>query len=64
MVSATADKLIADKVTKRFIERVRDAGGDVTFVPIEGGDHGTTAIETSTRALDWIVARLAAAPSR
>jgi acetyl esterase/lipase len=62
MVSATADKLIADAVTKRFIDRVKDNGANVTFVPIEGGDHGTTAIETSTQALDWIVSRFAAAP--
>jgi acetyl esterase/lipase len=62
IVSATADKLIADGVTKRFVEKVRDDGADVTFVPIEGGDHGTTAIETSTQALDWIVGRFAAAP--
>jgi acetyl esterase/lipase len=62
MVSATADKLIADAVTKRFIDKVKDNGADVTFVPIEGGDHGTTAIETSTQALDWIVGRFAAAP--
>ena len=62
LVSATGDKLIADAVTKRFAERVRGEGADVTFVPIEGGDHGTTAIETSTKALAWIDGRFAAAP--
>jgi acetyl esterase/lipase len=62
VVSATADKLIADAVTKRFVETVKGNGADVTFIPIEGGDHGTTAIETSTQVIDWIVRRFAAAP--
>jgi acetyl esterase/lipase len=62
VVSATADKLIADNVTKSFVEKVKDDGAEVTFVPIEGGDHGTTAIETSRQAIDWIASRFAAAP--
>ena len=63
VVSATADKLIADAVTKRFVEKAKEGGADVVFVAIEGGDHGTTAIETSARAFEWIVGRFAAAPS-
>ena len=62
IVSATADKLIADKVTKRFVEKAKGNGADVTFIPIEGGDHGTTAVETSAQAIDWIAGRFAAAP--
>jgi acetyl esterase/lipase len=62
VVSATADKLIADAVTKRFVEKAKDGGAEVVFVPIEGGDHGTTAIETAGRAFEWIVGRFDAAP--
>jgi hypothetical protein len=36
----------------------------VVFVPIQGGDHGTTAIETAGRACEWIVGRFDAAKPR
>jgi acetyl esterase/lipase len=62
VVSATADKLIADAVTKRFVEKAKEGGAEVAFVPIDGGDHGTTAIETAGRAFEWIVGRFDAAP--
>lgn len=57
VVSATADKVVADPVTRRFVASARADGADVTFVPIQGGDHATTAIETAPRAVEWIAQR-------
>jgi acetyl esterase/lipase len=54
VVSASADKVVADGVTRSFVTQARADGADVTFIPISGGDHATTAIETAPKTVDWL----------
>lgn len=52
----TKDSLLACEHTERYIEKVRVRGGDITYVPIEGADHGYGANPKQMRKCGpWIV---------
>jgi len=52
------DTIVRPKVTVDFVKRLCGMGEHVTFVEMEGIDHGKAGLHSANRAVDWMRKRL------
>ncbi|MBN1362341.1 MAG: alpha/beta hydrolase [Sedimentisphaerales bacterium] len=67
LIQGTADRIVRVETTDDFVEKLKQAGAkDVTYVRIEGGDHGVaydSFLDRSTAAMNEFFERTLAKPA-